>query len=142
MNNKHFSQALSDFTFDAACGGAIRHLADNGYTVNEIKERLDYPTSLDNIRNCVFKHFQDKKLILTEDPAFTSGAGVIYEKVYDSFGHASFIQRAKSGMLDSSDYIKFDSRDALISYLSGTAAANSRQLLELPWPEGPIWLHK
>ena len=33
---KYLKKALSDFTFDVASGGAIRHLADRGYTVQEI----------------------------------------------------------------------------------------------------------
>lgn len=39
----YFKNALSDFTFEAACGGAIRHLADLGYTVSQIKEQLAFP---------------------------------------------------------------------------------------------------
>ena len=31
--NRYFQKALSDFTYDAASGGAIRHLTDTGYTV-------------------------------------------------------------------------------------------------------------
>jgi len=33
---EYFKKSLSDFTFDMASGGAIRHLADRGYTVEQI----------------------------------------------------------------------------------------------------------
>lgn len=39
----YFQNALSSFVTDAACGGAIRHLVDIGYTLDQIVERLDYP---------------------------------------------------------------------------------------------------
>ena len=39
-----FKSALADFTFEAASGGAIRHLADLGYTVKQITEQLSFPT--------------------------------------------------------------------------------------------------
>lgn len=42
INSPLFQSALSDFTYDVACGGAIRHLADLGYTVHQITERLDF----------------------------------------------------------------------------------------------------
>lgn len=37
---KYFKQAISNFTYEAACGGAIRHLADLGYSVRKIMEQL------------------------------------------------------------------------------------------------------
>ena len=41
---EYFKKALSDFALDAASGGAIRHLADRGYTANQIVRMLDFPT--------------------------------------------------------------------------------------------------
>ena len=43
--NDYFREALSGFTFEAAGGGAIRHLADLGCTVDEIETQLLYPIS-------------------------------------------------------------------------------------------------
>ena len=45
MSEKYFQNALADFTVDFAAGGAVRVMADKGYTVGEIKENLDYPLS-------------------------------------------------------------------------------------------------
>lgn len=44
---EYFKSALSDFTYEAASGGAIRHLADLGYTVKQISGQLSFPTPLD-----------------------------------------------------------------------------------------------
>lgn len=46
----YFQTALSNFAMDAACGGAIRHLTDLGYTLDQIVERLDYPASRAKVR--------------------------------------------------------------------------------------------
>ena len=43
---EYFKNALSDFTYEAASGGAIRHLADLGYTVKQICEQLSFPTAI------------------------------------------------------------------------------------------------
>ena len=46
----YFKNALANFTFEAACGGAIRHLTDSGYSVTQIMERLQFPTSYDRVQ--------------------------------------------------------------------------------------------
>ena len=42
-NERYFEAALSDFVFDVAAGGAIRHLTDRGYSVEQIMRELSYP---------------------------------------------------------------------------------------------------
>ncbi|MCR5514839.1 MAG: hypothetical protein K6F41_00135 [Lachnospira sp.] len=46
----YFKDALSRMVFEMACGGAIRHLAKEGYSPEEIQKQLDYPTSLERIQ--------------------------------------------------------------------------------------------
>ncbi|MCQ2080804.1 MAG: hypothetical protein MJZ11_04040 [Lachnospiraceae bacterium] len=60
-DNKYFQKALGDFTYDVACGAAIRHLHDIGFTPEEIEKRLDYPVSLTKINNTI-KKYEEKKL--------------------------------------------------------------------------------
>lgn len=100
MGTQHFfEQALASFTFETACGGAIRHLADNGYTVKQITERLDFPASCEQVRDAVFQHFCDTGVILLGEPEYDS----IEEKPefvreYDQYGKASFRRvTAKTG---------------------------------------------
>lgn len=59
--NRYFQKALGDFTYDVACGAAIRHLHDIGFTPEEIEKRLDYPVSLEKINNTIRK-YEEKKL--------------------------------------------------------------------------------
>ena len=80
QENSYFQKALADFTQEAASGGAIRHLADLGYTVEEIRKELAFPTSLSRIRRMVWERLLDTGVILREAP----GTGAVREKVaYD-----------------------------------------------------------
>lgn len=72
-----FQEALSNFTYDVASGGAIRHLADSGYSVKQIMEMLDYPTPEDRVKKTVWEHFIDTGKILLKKP----GTGLMQEKV-------------------------------------------------------------
>lgn len=87
----YFIQALSNFMFETASGGAIRHLADHSYTVGEIMERLDFPTPLERIQDTVWKHFLDKGILLLDEPG-TGKKQEAYEFVaeYDNYGRKTF----------------------------------------------------
>ncbi len=83
-DNSYFKKALGDFSFDVAAGAAIRHLYDAGLSVDEIKDRLDYPTSKEKIQSCIDKYLRQK-----EEEAST---GVTYKiiKETDPYGRTSF----------------------------------------------------
>lgn len=91
MGKEDFRQALSDFTFDVASGGAIRHLTDLGYTVKQIQEQLDFPTPIARIQEGVWKRLVDTGVILLEEPRRQAlKEKVNYIREYDSYGKASF----------------------------------------------------
>lgn len=54
--NRYFQKALGDFTYDVACGAAIRHLHDIGFSIEEIEDRLDYPVSRERIAQTIQKY--------------------------------------------------------------------------------------
>lgn len=86
-----FQAALSDFTFEAACGAAIRHLADNGCTAKQIMEKLDYPMSAERVRQALYRHLCDTGVILEESPEEgLPGARAEYVLEYDSCGRPSY----------------------------------------------------
>ena len=93
MSEKYFQNALADFTVDFAAGGAVRVMADKGYTVCEIKEKLDYPLSKTKIAELVWKHYLETGVIrLTPPEEESAPKRVHYEKVQDRFGKTSFRQ--------------------------------------------------
>lgn len=88
---EYFKDALANFMFDVASGGAIRHLADRGYTAMEILKKLDFPTPYDRIQQTIWQHFLDTGVLLLEEP----GQGRTQEKYayvtdYDQYGRKSF----------------------------------------------------
>ena len=80
---------MSDLDYDVASGGAIRHLADLGYTVKQIQEKLAFPTPYERIRNTVWKHLLDTGVIFRENPAGAEEK-VEYVREYNQYGKASF----------------------------------------------------
>lgn len=105
----YFRNALSDFTFEAASGGAIRHLADLGYTVKQITEKLTYPTPYERVRRTVWQQLIDTQVVLTEEP----GNGrrqtkAAYTVEHDKFGRASFRMEAVPD--DSAESIRWKER--------------------------------
>ncbi len=56
----YFEEALSNFTKDFAYGGAIRHLVDHGYTVDQIIKEFHYPLSRESIEKIAAQHLAQK----------------------------------------------------------------------------------
>lgn len=87
----HFNKALSDFTYDMACGSSIRHMTDKGYTVKQIAERLDYPAPYAKIQKTVYSRLCEKGILLSKEPDFSDAkTEVRYILERDRFGHSSF----------------------------------------------------
>ena len=86
--NKFFDKALGDFAFDVACGAAIRHLNELGYTPEQIVKRLDYPISAERVRAYVEKLSGSGESIKDDES---------YEIVreYDGYGRSCFVRVKK-----------------------------------------------
>ncbi len=88
---EYFKEALSSLVHETASGGAIRHLADLGYTPAEITKRLTFPTPYERVRKTVWEYFLNNGTLLTEEP----GSGkrqetFTYVTEYDQYGRSSF----------------------------------------------------
>ena len=89
--NDYFKQALSNFVFDMASGGAIQHLTNQGYTVKQMIEKLDFPAPYEKVQETAWKQLLNNGSLLLEEPG--SGAGqerAEYVMEKDSFGRRSF----------------------------------------------------
>ena len=89
----NFQKALSNFTFEVASDGAIRHLAGHGYTVPQISKKLNFPTPYERIQRIVWESMLDNRILLLEEP----GNAGIHKKISyiqdrDSYGRTSFRQ--------------------------------------------------
>lgn len=84
---EYFLTALSNFATDAACGGAVRHLADSGCTLDQIVARLAYPTSREKAQRIMMEHLYQSRVLLREEPShalFEKEAQFVQEQ--DAFG--------------------------------------------------------
>lgn len=105
----YFKNALSDFTFEAASGGAIRHLADLGYTVKQISGKLTYPTPYERVSKTVWQHLIDTQVILTQEPGNGKQRGkAAYKMEYDKYGRSSF--RMETATTDDSGPVRWKER--------------------------------
>lgn len=86
---KYFKRALSNLTFDVASGDAVRHLADRGYTVRQIRRMLDFPTPEDYVQKVVWEHFL-KNGVLRWQPEKDETERYVYVTEYNAYGHKSF----------------------------------------------------
>ena len=154
----NFRRALSDFTFEAASGGAIRLLTDLGFTVKKIEERLDFPTPLARIRETVWKHLIDTGVICLEDPhpasdctadtAVPGRARTGYIREYDSYGRPSFrrVTEPDTGQKTGGEYLVCEFGSLQYKdpekYRQVLALLDTRQVEYidgLPWPRGRVW---
>lgn len=88
---EYFKKALSNFTYEIASGGAIRHLADQGYSIKQIQEHLDFPTSYEKIQKTVWEHLQHTGVLLLEEPGNgKQQENITFVKEYDNYGRPSF----------------------------------------------------
>lgn len=86
----YFQNALSNFAGEVANGGAIRHLTDLGYTVDQIAKELSFPAPVEQIRPQVWKRLLDTEVILTAEPGSEVREKSEFVREYDQYGKASF----------------------------------------------------
>lgn len=86
----YFQNALSSFVTDAACGGAIRHLVDIGYTLDQIVDRLDYPAPRAKAQRIMMDYLYESRVLLKEEPsAKLFAAKEVFVQEQDAFGRRS-----------------------------------------------------
>lgn len=78
---RYFQEALANFTSEAAYAGAVRHLYDMGYSVEQIRKNLLYPASVRQIEQ-VIDDYRAGKGALEQD--------YVYIQDTDRYGRKSF----------------------------------------------------
>lgn len=151
MGKEDFRQALSDFTFDVASGGAIRHLTDLGYTVKQIQEQLDFPTPLARIQKEVWRRLVDTGIILLEEPGRQKPKEKVdYVREYDSYGKASFRRVVETDPQPETDAdgiflvcgfgaLRYRDGERYRKVLAALDVRQAEYIDGLPWPPGKVW---
>lgn len=86
----YFQNALSGFTTEVACGGAVRHLTDIGYTLDQMVARLDYPAPRAKVQRIMMEYLYESHVLLREEPSeelFAPQAQFV--QVQDAYGRRS-----------------------------------------------------
>lgn len=144
-NAKEFNNALGNFINDAAAGGAVRHLADLGYSISEISAELNYPVSKEKIARYMWEHFLNTGRISLEEPKET------YEKTsfikeQDAFGKVSFRRVVEKVDNSARKYVICDygreiykNSPEFIQWLNGLEERDREYIKLMPWPLTPVY---
>lgn len=144
--SKEFNEALGNFINDFASGGAIRHLTDMGYTVDEIVERLDYPTPRGKVAEKVFNHYLDTGRICLERPE-DEIEEVTFVKEYGQFGKSTLRKVVKKISIDCDDYVACDYgkliyQNKIEQEIELLPDRLKKHILSLPWPLERVWIRR
>ncbi len=142
---KEFNKALGNFINDAVAGGAVRHLADLGYSISKISEELNYPLPKEKIAEVMWEHFLNiGKISLEEPKPVHEKASFVKEQ--DEFGRISF--RRVTETVDNSkkkyvmcEYGKdlYKGSAEFMNWLEGLEPGDREYIKLLPWPLTPVY---
>ena len=147
MGEDTFQSALSNFVSDFASGGAIRHLADLGYTVTEIMGKLSFPTPKERIAREVWAHYLETGKICMEKPK----AGDVLRKVHyvkeqNAYGTMSLRRVTEEIPMPEVQYIAcefgrmlYRDRESILKRAEALSKREREYLLDLPWPLESVW---
>ena len=90
---RYFKEALANFASEAAYAGAVRHLYDLGYSVEQIRQNLLYPVSVQQIESVIDEYRKRQK---------SPEADYEYVQDVDRYGKKSFrrVKKPENGRED------------------------------------------
>ncbi|WP_036948537.1 hypothetical protein [Pseudobutyrivibrio ruminis] len=142
---KEFNKALSNFINDAAAGGAVRHLADLGYSISQIADNLDYPIPREKIAGYMWEHFVNTGKICLEEPKQTQDIAS-FVKEQDSFGRISFRRVVTTVDNSYKQYVKcefgkflYKKDEKFLQTLQKLEEGDKEYIELLPWPLTPVY---
>ncbi len=140
----YFQNALSSFVTDAACGGAIRHLVDIGYTLDQIVDRLDYPAPRAKVQRIMMDYLYESRVLLKEEPsAELFAAKEVFVQEQDAFGRRSMRkiavdQKSQIDMTHATE-IKFGNHDRELLAMEGADSEMLRQQENSAQTKAILW---
>lgn len=144
---RYFEEALSDFMHDVASGGAIRHLVESGYSVNQIMERLDYPTTRERVEKTVYRYMTEMGMLLSELPVEESAMGIHFLKnvkrgvIRQSLAERMEINGEENSYMRCPFGAFMKEKDKLQAMLSGLTTREREYILGIPW-KGNAMYHR
>ncbi len=129
-DNSAFTKALHNFTMDASCGDAIRHLTDRGYTFDRIKASLTFPAKDEYIAKVMWERLVENGAVAVEVDLW-DGATSVSEivEIRDEYGRKSFlkVQKESSEEVHSpEDYVQYEGLLVLTNALEQVSSLSGR----------------
>lgn len=143
---RYFEAALSDFIHEMTSAGAIRHLVDAGYSIEQIMKELDYPTPRGRVEQTVNQYMKESGILLSalpietetmvqcrlNQPSIKELSNVLQEKIKingieNSYMSCPFGVYAKSG------------HDILKQRLSCLTNREQEYILGIPWEQDEMY---
>lgn len=101
----YFENAMSDFIHEMASAGAIRHLTDAGYSIEQIMKELDYPTPRERVEKTVYRYMEESGILLPglpigeesmrqyrlEMPSIKELGNILQEKLHENGVENSYV---------------------------------------------------
>ncbi len=133
-DNSAFTKALHNFTMDASCGDAIRHLTDRGYTFDKIKESLTFPAKDEYIARVMWERLVENGAVLKVEDGLRQGDGSSVSvseivEIRDEYGRKSFlkVQKESSEEVHSpEDYVQYEDLLVLTNALEQVSSLSGR----------------
>ena len=131
-DNSAFTKALHNFTMDASCGDAIRHLTDRGYTFDKIKASLTFPAKDEYIAKVMWERLVENGAVAVEvEVDLGDGATSVSEivEIRDEYGRKSFlkVQKESSEEVHSpEDYVQYEDLLVLTNALEQVSSLSGR----------------
>ncbi len=145
-NENYFEAALSDFVFDVAAGGSIRHLTDRGYSVEQIMRELSYPVPRARVEKAVYRHLIQSQILLSELPEEEEAPGI---KLLHGKKEAQFPKTLMEAIAEDGEenaymecpfgrWIKKDEKQ-LMQILSCLTNREREYILGIPWGQDVMY---
>lgn len=141
QKQRFFQEALSDFTYDVASGGAVRHLVEAGYSTDQIMRELSYPTGRARVEKMVYRHMIDTGLLLEELPVPEAALETVCRKKTSPEKVCSLLRKQVEANKEENSYVlcpygtwRKDRENRLLTAFSCLTSREREYLLGIPWP--------
>ena len=131
---------------DFASGDSIRHLADAGFTVTGITEKLSFPTKKELVAEIVWKHYLDTGRICLCEPQTGTIKRVTYVQEQGAYGKTSLRQVTEEVPAPAREYVICDfgyrlyaKKEAFLEEMKQLSGEDREYILDLPWPLQKVW---
>ena len=143
---RYFEEALADFTHDVACGGAVRHLVDLGYSTDQILRELSFPTARPRVEQMIYRRMTETGILLETLPVSEEKLEVLCMKKQSTAKICVFLRKRIEENGEENSYVlcpfgtwRRDREKRLQEALACLTGREREYILGLPLPMKPVY---